>query len=71
MDTTIDPSKAGMNPSTENPSINDAANMKIRAFNTKANKPKVMMVIGRVRMNKIGLTTKFNKPSINAAMRAI
>jgi len=43
----------------------------IEAFMTKRNKPKVMMVIGKVRITKIGLTIKFNKLNAKATRIAV
>lgn len=71
METTKEPNNAGMKPSTSKPSMNEAANMNISALRTKANNPKVMRVIGKVRTNNIGRTTKFNNPRIKAAIKAM
>ena len=45
--------------------------MNMSAFNTKANNPKVMRVIGSVSTNKIGRTTRLSNPSMTAATIAI
>ena len=44
---------------TLNPSTNLSANKIITALMTSKNRPRVIMVIGNVRMTKIGLTNKF------------
>lgn len=49
-------SKAVQKPLTEKPLINFAAKRMMTALITKRNKPKVIMVIGKVKMTKIGLT---------------
>lgn len=71
IDTTIEPKSAGIKPVTVKPSMKEAANQKMSAFKTKAKSPKVMMVNGRVRINRIGLMTKLSRPSIKAAIMAI
>lgn len=70
-DTTIEPSRAGINPVTVKPSIKEAANQKISAFRTRAKSPKVIIVKGSVRIKRIGLMTKFRRPNIKAAIMAI
>ncbi len=56
---------------TENPSINLSANKIIRALITNRNKPKVIMVIGKVKMTKTGLTNKFNIDRTTATIMAV
>ena len=70
VETLNEPSTAIQNPDTLNPSINDAANINNAALITNINKPSVTIVTGRVRITKIGFTTRFNAPSINAAIIA-
>lgn len=41
------------------------------AFITKINRPRVIMVVGRVRKIKIGLTNKFNTPKTRATTKAV
>lgn len=45
---------------TEKPGINLSANKIINALMTNKNKPNVTIVIGKVKMTKIGFTSKFN-----------
>ena len=70
IETINDPNNAPRNPSTLNPSINEAANIKSDALIMNINSPSVSMVIGRVRITKIGLTITLRTPSINAAISA-
>ena len=70
-ETKNEPSKAGMNPSTEKPWINEAANQNNAAFITNVNKPRVSSVIGKVNKIRIGLTIRLSTPKITAAIEAI
>ena len=63
-------SNAVQNPLTEKPFINFAAKRMIAALITKRNKPKVMMVIGKVKMTKIGFTKASNTANITAKIMA-
>lgn len=65
-----DPSRAGQNPSTVKPSKKEAANRNIRPFITRANNPSVIMVIGKVSINKIGRMKTFSTPNTKAAITA-
>ena len=65
-----DPITAYQKPSTEKPSINEAANQNKEAFITTINKPNVTIVIGRVSNINIGLTNRFSKPITIAATSA-
>ena len=56
---------------TENPSINLSANKIIKAFITNRNKPKVTMVIGKVKIIKTGFTYTFKTPKTTATIRAL
>ena len=56
---------------TENPSINLSANNIISALITNKNKPKVIIVIGSVRMTNIGFTNKFKIDSTTATITAV
>lgn len=47
-----------------------AASFRITAFTTKVNKPKVKMLIGKVKNNKRGLNKKLKKPITAAANKA-
>jgi hypothetical protein len=69
-ETIRDPSNACQKLSTEKPPINEDANQNSRAFITNINRPRVSTVIGRVSINKIGLTNRFNKPKVTAAINA-
>ena len=69
-ETIREPSKAYPKLSTLKPSMNDAANQNKEAFMIIINNPRVMIVIGRVRIKRIGLTNKFKSPIIIAAIIA-
>ncbi len=66
-ETITDPKSAYQNESTVKPSIKEAANQNKKAFMTSINRPNVSTVIGRVRINKIGLTNKLRSPIVIAA----
>ena len=70
IETMIEPSSAYQKLSTEKPSINVPANQNNEAFMTKVNRPKVRILIGKVRIKIIGLTNKFSSPIIIAAISA-
>ncbi len=70
IETISEPRSAYQNESTVKPSINEAANQNKEAFMTNINKPNVSTVIGKVRINKIGLINKLRSPIITAAMMA-
>ncbi len=53
---------------TENPSINLSANRIINPFTTNKNKPRVIMVTGKVKITKSGFTRRF---SIDKTMATI
>ena len=55
---------------TEKPSINLSANSIIKALTINKNKPKVSMVIGNVKITKIGFTNTFKTAKIIATMIA-
>ena len=55
---------------TENPSINLSAKRIISPFITNKNKPKVMIVTGRVKMTKSGFTKRFKTDNTNATIIA-
>lgn len=56
---------------TEKPSINLSANNIIKALIIKRNKPKVIMVIGNVKMTKTGFTKRFKTDNTTATIRAV
>lgn len=56
---------------TEKPSINLSANKIIKALITSKNNPKVTMVIGKVKMTKIGFTNRFKTDSTTATIIAV
>ena len=56
---------------TAKPSINLSANSIIKPLITNKNKPKVIMVIGKVSMTSIGLTNKFNIDKTIATIIAV
>jgi len=55
---------------TENPSISLSTKRIIRAFIMSKNSPKVRMVIGSVRITKIGFTNKFKTDNTIATIIA-
>ena len=55
---------------TENPSINLSANNIISALITNKNKPKVTMVIGKVKIIKIGFSNTFKMANTKATTTA-
>lgn len=55
---------------TLNPSTSLSANRIMHALITKRNNPKVTMVIGNVRMTKIGFTNKFRMDKTTATIIA-
>lgn len=69
-ETSNDPSSAAINPDTLNPSKKLAANQNNRAFSTNVNKPNVMMVIGSVKIKRIGRTMRLSNPSTIDAINA-
>lgn len=54
-----------------NPETNLSASNIIRALIISKNKPKVNMVMGKVRITNIGLTIKFNRLNTMATMIAV
>ncbi|GAA4971668.1 hypothetical protein GCM10023315_22210 [Algibacter aquimarinus] len=62
---------AHQNVLTEKPSINLSAKRIINAFITNRNKPNVTIVMGNVKMTKIGLTKRFNKDKTTATIIAV
>ena len=71
IDTRRDPSKAGKNPETLKPSINEAANPNKAALITSVKRPNVRILIGKVNNIRTGRTTKFSNPNITDAITAI
>ena len=69
-ETMSEPSSACQKVSTAKPSINVAANQNNVALITNINKPSVINVIGKVSNTSIGLTKRFSRPSITAAIKA-
>lgn len=56
---------------TWKPSIKLAAKSMMMALMTRRNRPKVKIVIGKVRMTKIGFTKKLSKLSTTATIMAV
>lgn len=56
---------------TEKPSISLSANKIIKALITNKNNPNVTMVIGKVKITKIGFTSKFNTDNTTATIIAV
>lgn len=55
---------------TAKPSINLSAKRMIKAFITKRNKPKVIMVTGKVKRMSNGFTNRFKIAKTTATIRA-
>lgn len=55
---------------TEKPLKTSSAKRMINALMTKRNKPKVTMVIGKVKITKIGFIMAFNRAKITAKIMA-
>ncbi len=70
IDTTREPSKAVQKPSTEKPTTKYAAKSSNPALITKENKPSVIILIGRVRINSTGRIRTFITPKTKAAIIA-
>jgi len=70
IETNNDPMSADINPSTEKPSINEAANINNPALITNINNPNETMVIGKVNITKIGFTIRCSAPRITAVISA-
>lgn len=70
MDNRILNSNAVQKLDTPKPSINLSANKMIPAFITKRKSPKVIIVIGNVKMTKIGFTNKLRIESTTATIMA-
>lgn len=62
---------AGQKPSTLNPCTNLLSSIMIPVLMTSRNKPNVRIVIGSVRMTRIGLIKKFSRPSTIATTIAV
>ncbi len=58
------------NPSTLKPSTNFSAKIMMMALITNKNRPKEKMVMGIVRIVKMGLTTAFKKAKTTATIKA-
>ena len=65
------PKNAGSQPLISKPFITPAEILKITAFTTNVKRPKVIIFIGSVRNNRMGLNNMLNKPSIMAAIKAL
>lgn len=65
-----EPNNAAPKPSTLNPGTSFATSKNIKALMTKVNKPKVRMLIGRVKSNNKGLMNMLTNPITNAAQKA-
>ncbi len=70
IETIIEPSSAYQKLSTEKPLIKVPANQNNEALMTKVNRPRVKILIGKVRIKIIGLTNKFSSPIIIDAISA-
>lgn len=56
---------------TEKPSIKLSAKRIIIAFITNKNRPKVIIVIGKVKITKMGFTNRFNMDKTMATIIAV
>ena len=61
---------AHQKPITSNPGTIQATSITSKAFITKIKSPKVKMLIGKVKITRIGLITAFTIPSISATNNA-
>ena len=62
---------AGIQPSIENPDKMPAAIFNIKALIKKVNVPNVIMLIGNVMINMIGLKIAFKNPIVIVAIMAL
>ena len=65
-----EPKTADQNPWTSKPGITPEAIFNIRALITKVKKPRVKILMGRVKISAIGLNRAFKMPSMAAAQNA-
>jgi len=65
-----EPNIADQNPEISKPEMTPATIISKIAFNTKVKNPRVKMLIGRVRIKRMGLKKAFNIPKIAAAKKA-
>lgn len=70
IDSNNEPPSAGKKPDTENPGTIFATSQNISAFITKVNKPKVRILIGKVKIINTGLIKIFTRPITSADQRA-
>ena len=70
-DNTSAPRSAGMNPATTNPGTMSVIAQKRIALRTNENSPRVIMVIGKVRIPKTGLMTIAITDHTSATMRMV
>ena len=70
MDNKMLKSRAVQNPLTPNPSINLSASKMIHALITSKNNPNVTIVMGMVRITKMGFKMAFNNAKTTATMMA-
>ncbi len=64
------PSNAARNPETSNPSINVETSQIRAAFTTKVNKPKVRILMGRVKKRITGRIIALTNPKARAVINA-
>ncbi len=65
-----EPNTADQKPEIPNPEITPDTIISNSAFRTNVKRPKVRIVIGRVKIKRIGLKTAFNMPKLAAAKKA-
>lgn len=65
------PTIAGIQPLISKPFITPAEILKIIALTTKVKKPRVMMLIGRVKKSRIGFNNILKRPTTMAAIIAL
>lgn len=58
-------------PSIENPVIKESVNKIIKTFKTNAKRPKVTILIGKVRIKRIGFIKALTTPKTNATINAV
>ena len=63
------PNTADQNPCTWKPGITPETIFRMKALMRKLKSPKVMMLMGRVRMNRMGLKNTFRTPKTAAAKK--
>ncbi len=71
IESTIAPRSAGTNPATAKPGTTNVIAQKRSAFNTKEKSPKVIIVMGRVSIERTGLMTMLMTDNTSATSRIV